>query len=990
MSQVLSLTYPDAVSLLSGDSQVVKRLDAIIGLGLIAAAPAAPAAVLPLFDAKNEVISRLSELTKGLRERALRSNEIDRRNLYSAAHAVIVMVSFVEELSSALAKIDSNRRWRKAIRNWNIPQTAAQSGNADRARNKYVRIVQWANRTTIELPAPTRPVEVVQKELVPLYRQLGAEAIEFLSGLQIWSELSKGRQLEIQVALVNDLPEAAVRRYSANYLRLAGDVPEFLAWILSNDAQAVRVMLTESYELELLALRQMKRIERSIADLEQYMRDDSRALAAIPLMLDYLNGLAAVPGALAPAGARGTLDIHHDLQREALRKPLVAPEVAAVPAGLSFPTVADGYVNPRFRVSRADTPNDQKLLAQEHWWSEQTADQQDKRPAQRGLGAFLVTHVTTPAAASTPLVILGHPGSGKSLFSKVIAAQLPSDRYAVVTVPLRDADPAMTVYGQVDKSLQEGSNGSYGWRELRELVKDLAVVVVLDGLDELLQLSGVEELVNYLKKVEEFQEIETTIGSPTVAIVTARTLVMERIYVPPASVFIKLEDFDQGQIGEWLTTWNDVNAKYFADNNLMSCSPDTILRHDDLARQPLLLMMLALYDAKANSLRDDERLSKVDLYEGLFAEFARREVSKSPAVRKELFAKQVEERVDELSQVALALFNCGSGTISGRELDEDLRRWNIVRRTGRREPVAVTSDMILGQFFFLYRPRSTNADETIEYGYEFLHPTFGEFLVTRSLYRALAETLTQIGHAGHTLASDDQVRTVITGLERYLSRRPIVSEDQIIDFLRAMSRPRSGGTEASFSDITEIVQVLLRTVGALTTDARTSGSHDASHSLVGSPYAAAVWSLNLVLTALTIRGESVELGADVLGPSPLDGWRRLTDLWRYALRPSDWDVTIEYFSVAAGEAEDDVVILTAKTDDGISLASASSEQVRRATRDLLTSRLRNEFTREAPTATALTILKALSSSDATGGGVVSGASREVLIELAEALSLNRS
>jgi hypothetical protein len=95
-------------------------LDEVLGPGLLVAAPVAPALVLPLFEAKGELVRRLGDLTAGVRSRARKASEFDRENLLIAAHAVVVMASFIEDLSTRLAKIDADGRWRKAMRSWDV------------------------------------------------------------------------------------------------------------------------------------------------------------------------------------------------------------------------------------------------------------------------------------------------------------------------------------------------------------------------------------------------------------------------------------------------------------------------------------------------------------------------------------------------------------------------------------------------------------------------------------------------------------------------------------------------------------------------------------------------------------------------------------------------------------------------------------------------------------------------------------------------------
>ena len=106
------------------------------------------------------------------------------------------------------------------------------------------------------------------------------------------------------------------------------------------------------------------------------------------------------------------------------------------------------------------------------------------------------------------------------------------------------------------------------------------------------------------------------------------------------------------------------------------CAAATILRYRNLAEQPLLLLMLALYDATANALTAvDPDLNKSAVYERLLKDFARRELTKDPGVAD--LDRRIEQELLRLSIVAFAMFNRGTQWIDADSLTEDLRALNI-------------------------------------------------------------------------------------------------------------------------------------------------------------------------------------------------------------------------------------------------------------------------------------------------------------------------
>ena len=83
------------------------------------------------------------------------------------------------------------------------------------------------------------------------------------------------------------------------------------------------------------------------------------------------------------------------------------------------------------------------------------------------------------------------------------------------------------------------------------------------------------------------------------------------------------------------------------------------LAHRELAEQPLLLLMLALYDADGNALqRAPAEIGRTELYGRLLREFATREVLKHAAgLPEQALERAVETELLRLSLVAFAMFN---------------------------------------------------------------------------------------------------------------------------------------------------------------------------------------------------------------------------------------------------------------------------------------------------------------------------------------------
>jgi hypothetical protein len=230
--------------------------------------------------------------------------------------------------------------------------------------------------------------------------------------------------------------------------------------------------------------------------------------------------------------------------------------------------------------------------------------------------------------------------------------------------------------------------------------------------------------------------------------VTSRTAVADRARLVAGMVAVRLEPFRDNQIAQWLAVWNAANAPTPAARGLRPLPVESVLAHAKLACQPLLLLMLALYDADGNPLqRGDAVLGQAELYERLLTQFAEREVRKTGAA---LSATQFEQAADRellrLSVVAFAMFNRG-------------RQW-------------VTEAELHGA--------QATRDTTRLKTYEFLHTTFGEYLIGRLVTRELndlADTTARNTTRSRPAPPDDSF------LHALLSFAPLTMRGTIVTFL---------------------------------------------------------------------------------------------------------------------------------------------------------------------------------------------------------------
>jgi hypothetical protein len=165
---------------------------------------------------------------------------------------------------------------------------------------------------------------------------------------------------------------------------------------------------------------------------------------------------------------------------------------------------------------------------------------------------------------------------------------------------------------------------------------------------------------------------------------------------------------------------------------------EVVNRYRQLAVQPLLLLMLALYDADGNQLQSEASLlADADLYDKLLQAFTRREMHKgNPHLTETELNALVEQELERLAIAALAMFNRGSQYVAEEDLNDDLAALLLARPDVSADRSHQTdAQRLVGRFFFVHiaTARYSNMLRT----YEFLHATFGEYLVAWFVSQAL-------------------------------------------------------------------------------------------------------------------------------------------------------------------------------------------------------------------------------------------------------------
>lgn len=846
-----TLNYRDAVRILGGDdSTLIDTADAVLSVGVLGLAAAEPAA-LGLADACSKLSAVTKKLVAGLGRRVRGVPGHTRTELLVAAHTVIVVTAFFEALGEEESKAEGTRR-KDFARRAKYELFGAGEGDL-----RLGHLVDALLSAPVPLPAPHRPFERTLVDLSDLYtdRALGLTG-EHGSG-RADDPVASGYPPEGRIA------SRAVKRYEELFRELATDCPEFFVWANLREHAATRYVLGESLE---------------------------RLQAALSQVQTGLAGLGAVlegfAGGASPADWPARLAATY---RRYLDRPVA--ETTPDEGPVHIPTLAEAYVHPSFRATAIG--HDAKP-AVDAWWEE--------LPLRDDIQAFLAGHLTSPVATAAPLLVLGHPGGGKSVLTKVLAARLPAADYLPVRVELRAVPADASPQDQIEHALREATGERMEWTALVRAAGGALPVVLLDGFDELLQSTGVSRS-DYLDQLARFQRREVEQGRPVAVCVTSRTVVADQARIPDGSVVLRLEPFDSDQVRRWVAVWNAANREGFARSGVRPLGTEAVLRYPHLACQPLLLLMLALYDAAGNPLQDaGGAMSHAELYERLLDRFVRRQIIKHGSG---LLADQLDTAVhgelSRLSVVALAMLNRGQQSVTDEEVDADLRALlgeAPVRDSAGFHAVLSPARLLVGRFFFVHEAKATRDDAPVR-AYEFLHATFGEYLVARMVLAALRDLANRASSAARATALPSVAPRVDDDLlHALLSFAPLTDRESIIDFLQESAEKIEPDLRASLRDLlTRLLRGCLRE--------RSPGAYDdyrpAGHNLV---HRYAAYSANLLVLLVVLSGE-VRV-SDLFPDEPIPSWRRHTMLWKSQLSPSSWERIVGALGLerTVGEAPD--------------------------------------------------------------------------------------
>lgn len=849
--------------------------------------------MLELLDVKDRLFS-LGHKVYDFIAQKVEVDYLDRTEQIRAAYALICYTAFFDVLQDAL------------------PNTVRKKLKLKFQKKKELLEESVETTETMQLPSAVPDIQCkvfyadhvtsfpeIKEQLIEIYKRVCNNLIKMISEASIFDEEKKkdNHEFESLKEILGQLPQKAIEVYEAQYLNLADQFSDFALFAQLQNFDGIHHAIEKNKTALELVIGTTKKIDVGLSNLSNIVNSIETNYNAIQAQ-DIVDDLRNKYIALIQEPIIDDKEIKSDTEMMSLK----------------FPKIVDAFIPQSYKCLSYQR-KDIKLEDESVW---------NQIPVQHDLDKFFIRYLYSPDSIDYPLIILGQPGSGKSLLTKVLSAQLMSKSYTVIRIPLREVNAEDGIDVLVEDQIRKVTNRSLsaqGYGGFATQFKEKPLIIILDGYDELLQAKG-DVFSGYLEKVRTFQQDQKAMERSVRIIITSRITLIDKARIPINATILRLLEFNPHQRQKWIDIWNSINADYFTNEKINPFSlplkekgkKNSII---ELAEQPLLLLMLALYDSEANELARTNNIKRTELYDNLLRRFVRRERRRYVAGFEDKTPEEQEVIIDKemnrLGVVAIGMYNRQEVVIRSRQLEEDLDTFKARRTDG--SPKAHTlkeSESVLGGFFFIHKSTAQDVDahsDKSESAYEFLHNTFGEFLAADFILR---NTINEV----KDILVDRKFKS--SGLENKLSNPdflndgwfyclmfvPLYSRPVVIEMLRehAIKALKHALEIYNFEfvitkdDFVDNLQYLVKNQLKMILNTRNSPSVMRGGMLLERDIPLlgylSTYSLNLIILACTLSPGGFEFNEEdytqsKMGELDSRPWDKLTSLWKAWFSPAD-------------------------------------------------------------------------------------------------------
>lgn len=608
-----------------------------------------------------------------------------------------------------------------------IFQESITGENADSEKNISIKDEKPSRRhsrrnrsaidTDIVFPDIVYSPDKVEEYLLEMYKQMTSAVYEFTDRLS-FQESAEEKDVLIYNKIMENLPKNAVKRFHEQYLYLCSEFNEFYIFVQAEQEREKRIECDERYQAILSSAMNISDvIDTGFENMKEMMMN--------------------LPGQIKEKKVMDIADCLIDTYRDSIEQPVI--ESKSEDEKLEYPLISEAFIPQNYKCLRYT--GEERLELAETW---------KEIESQKDMTSFWAKYYLDPGSVENILLILGEPGIGKSLLTKMLCARMSSRAGVFIRIPLREHNMEEDIESIVCKQITLDGDSSEPVEKFKwfaEEFPDDPITLVFDGYDEVLQATG-GVYRSLLKQIRGFQESCYGRKRPVRVIVTSRETLIDKADIPEGSLVMKLLEFDEDQKTGWIDIWNEHNHDILEEEGIEDFRlPENNKDIEKLSGQPLLLLMLAIYDAnfelKTNSLTkrtdQDDAFDRTTLYNELIRRFVRRELRKGPKGGGIAFDEadsdeqedMINEEMKKLGIAALGMFEREKLSLTVDELDHDLEYMEAktVHYTGLNRKMLKSAEMLFGSFFFIHQSRVKDEEDTKDATFEFLHKTFYEFLV---------------------------------------------------------------------------------------------------------------------------------------------------------------------------------------------------------------------------------------------------------------------
>ena len=807
------------------------------GVSLFTGTPAADAVSLCL-DALSQR-GKLKKIGEGIQGIFLKPNDADddvvtRSEQMRQAYGMLCFTAFFDELDARLPD---------AIRE-SIQLTLKDKNHIYQMGLSEINGGSFAE---IGFPSLLHGRAVQDAYLKNLYTEMSSRLFQLVQGL-VFFDTSQEKVIRIFQDIVNKLPEYALSRFDEQYLNLCSKYPELCAYTHGEWEKFQELQIAERYQGILSIIANVKdsceagmmALEQAIIELpNQYKQERIKHIA------QTLN------------------TTYHELGK----CPLIEKSVKG--ERLVYPSINAAFIPQAYQL--LEYSEEERLELPETWEDQHT---------HHDMISFWGKYILAPESTDRLLLILGEPGSGKSILTKVLCARLSAMGEVCLRIPLREHDIEQGIEQMVCRQLELDGDASepistFKW--FAEEFSNKPITLLFDGYDEVLQATG-GIYRSMLEEIRSFQRRCWTRHRPVRVIVTSRITLIDKADIPEDTIVMKLMGFDCRQKDRWIEIWNQHNHAVFLNAGLHDFLLPKNKEISELSQQPLLLLMLAIYDANfefgSNALvqkADQETgLDRTELYDELLRRFIRRELQKgdhqktregylniplknlNPSERTN--AEDTEMR--RLGIAAVGMLARGKLSLKAEELECDLTYMEEKKTHHTPEGVQTLMDAeaLFGSFFFIHKSQVVFQGGKTQTAFEFLHKTFYEFLAADLILYYLMYTANRLRQA-----EDGKTQEQLTLCHTILSSTYLCAEPELLHMATEWAeRRRMRSFHGSSAEFTRIMKNMLDRCISMLREGNFTLFEKEPNWPIGTaplPQACAVYLMNLLTMQILIKGQ---------------------------------------------------------------------------------------------------------------------------------------